>query len=296
MFVLKIILYPIRTIIAQSNLLTSFFISIQQNCYNSFINKLIPDSSFYSISKYSLVKTKNAVLKLSLGEYTSHEIAFNKTLSYNNAILKLIPQNEQFSILDIGAFVGEKSILFSQKNTNNLVYSFEPNINIFNILNENISINNLTNISTLNIALGAENTIAYSGCNTPNNISGSIISKEKTDLKLVFNEVTINTLDNLYKEKTFKYPVKFIKIDIEGFEYEVLKGAVQLIAEFKPIIVTEIDDKFLKNNHSSALETLQFIAQFGYQFKHLESNKSIDLNDEHSLIDCHWDVVATPII
>ena len=296
MSVLKFILYPIRTLIAQSNLLTNFFMSIQQNCYNSLINKLIPDSSFYSLSEYTLVKTKNATLKLSLGEYTSHEIAFNKTLTYNNAILKLLPQNEQFSILDIGAFIGEKSILFAQKNLNDLVYSFEPNINIFNILNENISINHLSNISTLNIALGAEKTIAYSGCNVPNNISGSIISKEKTNLKQVFNEVQVDNLDNLLKEKTFKYPVKFIKIDIEGFEFEVLKGAVQLITEYKPIIVTEIDDKFLKNNHSSALETLQFIAQFGYQFKHLESNKSIDLNDEHLLIDCHWDVVAAPIV
>jgi FkbM family methyltransferase len=134
------------------------------------------------------------------------------------------------------------------------VFSFEPVLSTFNQLKLNSEINNIKEkINLYNIGLG-------------NKKEKKDISYDKSkhgEASLVFNsgsekeEINIDTLDNLIKDN-FEGKV-IMKIDVEGFEYEVLEGAKKFIERNRPIIIIEIwnkkSEEFLKKlNYSQISE------------------------------------------
>ncbi|NEN24416.1 FkbM family methyltransferase [Cryomorpha ignava] len=86
-----------------------------------------------------------------------------------------------------------------------------------------------------------------------------------------FYEVEIDTLDNLI-DSTKK--VQGIKLDVENFEYFVLKGGEELIERDKPIIYTEL---WVNENREKCLN---FIKTKGYAVKVHVGNKLIDFSPE----------------
>lgn len=86
-----------------------------------------------------------------------------------------------------------------------------------------------------------------------------------------FYEVEINTLDNLINSTT---KVQAIKLDVENFEYFVLKGGEKLIERDKPIIYTEL---WANENREKCLS---FIMAKGYSIKVHVGNKLIDFSPE----------------
>ena len=139
----------------------------------------------------------------------------------------LIP-NDLF--IDIGANVGAYTILASAEINANTI-AIEPVPSTFRTLNDNISINKMQDkVKALNIGLGSKNgklrfTKAFDTIN-------HVATENETDTI----EVEINTLDSiLLTEQT---PV-LLKIDVEGFETEVLNGADKTLANktLKAIII-----------------------------------------------------------
>jgi hypothetical protein len=102
-------------------------------------------------------------------------------------------------------------------------------------------------------------------------------------------EVTITTLDSI-AEKLRNRQVSLIKIDVEGYELEVLKGASRLIQQHHPVFFIELDDDNLKDQNGSALELIQFLHGFGYKIRHAET-KAI-LSETSDFQGCHFDIVA----
>jgi FkbM family methyltransferase len=77
-------------------------------------------------------------------------------------------------------------------------------------------------------------------------------------------KVNIETLDGLEVHKTFGLPVKAIKMDVENFEFFVLKGGEKLIDRFHPLIYTELWDNTNREN------CFNFIVEKGYKIMVLE--------------------------
>ena len=71
-------------------------------------------------------------------------------------------------------------------------------------------------------------------------------------LRAVLIKVTFNTVDNLGVTPFF------IKIDVEGAELEVLKGSLNVINNYNPVILVEIQ------NHKSYQEIQELLASYGY--------------------------------
>lgn len=130
--------------------------------------------------------------------------------------------------IDIGANIGYHSIYMSKKFKQ--VYSFEPQKEIFNILNLNIKKNNITNIITYNNAVGNENKEIKLSCSN-NSIHNSIKKIDEDGCE----SVNMVRLDNIQELNNISY----IKIDVEGYEYNVLLGAINLIKKYRPIIIFE---------------------------------------------------------
>ena len=137
-------------------------------------------------------------------------------------------------ILDIGANIGNHSLYFATVMHPQRIYSFEPIKETYEILQKNIEINNLNNvIISFNIACGAESARGKRKNYDCNNIGGTSI------LECCEGEFDICTIDSM----KLKDKIALIKIDVEGFEENVILGALQTIKMNKPVIMVEAFDE-----------------------------------------------------
>lgn len=140
--------------------------------------------------------------------------------------------------LDIGANIGTHSVILSNLFKN--VYSYEPQKDVYDILKLNIQINKCNNIILNNFGLGEIEKQITMQCfdkDQPNNIAAIAIDDTNNGCE----KVQIKTLDSLNLMN-----IKFIKIDIEGYEYNALLGGIKMIKENKPIIIFEQHDMYSK--------------------------------------------------
>lgn len=126
--------------------------------------------------------------------------------------------------LDIGANIG--TITVAMAKTVKKVYAFEPIPDNLALLNENVRLNNLTNVEVHPVALGSK--FGKVSMETDSGESGGFSIRGEGDIELV-------TLDSVHTAPTF------MKIDVEGHELEVLKGGRKTIESHKPTIWFEVN-------------------------------------------------------
>jgi FkbM family methyltransferase len=134
--------------------------------------------------------------------------------------------------------IGCTALLFGQLSKN--VYAFEPSQTTFAFLERNVSQSGLTNIFLQNIGLGAESgesTLTYA----PSNRSGAFVSNQtQASACHTVEKIVIRKLDKVVNSLNLKQ-IDFIKIDVEGFEGHVLRGATQTLSSYKPVVVMELN-------------------------------------------------------
>ena len=174
--------------------------------------------------------------------------------------------NEFKVFLDIGAHKGESIKLFSKNFKINKIYSFEPSPISYKILEKNIKNFKKNNFSTEiiieNIALGNSNEdifmkhIIESSSSTIRdlNMNSKYFKKKFFFLKnsvnqSLFKEIKVKQIPlSKYVDENKIENVDFIKIDTEGYELEVLKGAKEILYKAKYILFEHhYDDMILKN-------------------------------------------------
>jgi len=144
-------------------------------------------------------------------------------------------------VIDAGANIGIFSLFVHYLNRNARIYSFEPAKNSFKVLKKNIISNNLeNNIFVLNLGLGdkkgkAEMMVQDSSLGGGNVMLDSDLLKNKEFMYNRKEFIEMTTIDNFVKDNSIK-KVDFIKIDTEGYERQIIKGARKTIKEFSPII------------------------------------------------------------
>lgn len=166
-----------------------------------------------------------------------------------------IPKNAV--ILDIGANIGNHTIYFAKRCNALKVYSFEPIHETFNILKKNIEINNIGNIVELyNLGLSDKNTMGDILKYSMHNIGATKITHN------INGNLKLNKLDNINIDED---RIDFIKIDVEGHEINLLRGAENTLSKYKPSIFIEVFDEN-KSNIFSILENLgyKYIKEFDY--------------------------------
>jgi len=170
--------------------------------------------------------------------------------------------NEGDVFVDVGAYVGFFSLYASYKVGNSgEVISFEPNPESYKVLMENLKINGINNVRAFNFALGskeyfAELTMPYG--KTPSESTLMDEKGKKFKVRVVrFDDI----IDKLGIEK-----VSMIKIDVEGWENEVLGGMTETIKRFKPILLVEKSPLFLLGYN--------YLISLGYKPLVLEKTKS----------------------
>ncbi|WP_163381588.1 FkbM family methyltransferase [Cyclobacterium sp. SYSU L10401] len=152
-------------------------------------------------------------------------------------------------MVDAGANIGLISIFSAFKvGDEGLVVAFEPHPETFSILQKNILINGLTKILLFNKALGSASGIAkiYSNLQI-NRGAASLVLFEKNSPSF---DVDVVTLDSILTERNI-HKVNLLKIDVEGFEMEVLKGSHSILSKSNgPILVVECSTTRSNFNYS----------------------------------------------
>jgi FkbM family methyltransferase len=162
------------------------------------------------------------------------------TIHEDDIIKRFTPKKGDI-VIDIGAHIGLYTIISSKRvGANGKVVAIEADPSNFEMLNSNIKLNQLTNVTPLNYAVYSKETkvklylpSGESGFTKYNTIMPNWINTQEK-----FVEVNANTLDYLLQLNEIRQEeVNWIKIDVEGAEFEVLKGATNVLSKSKDIAI-----------------------------------------------------------
>ena len=142
---------------------------------------------------------------------------------------------KDFRVFDVGANIGCTSLLFASLAAH--VDSFEPSPTTFKMLQRNIQASPHANVKLHNHGLGLNNetlTLTFS----PSNRSGAFVS----DLTQASEGHSIETVEIRKGDDLFlEVPVDFMKIDVEGYEKNVITGLEGVIKRNRPTVVLELN-------------------------------------------------------
>lgn len=143
--------------------------------------------------------------------------------NYNNMNLLKLLLREGGTFFDIGANIGSYTLIASEQEKG-AVYAFEPHPVTFTFLKENVDLNRRKNVSLFNLALGAEE-----GEISLTDEAGSATNRRVHDQSEGAVRVLSRRADAFCMERNV-IP-NYVKIDVEGFEYDVLVGFGNRLSE-----------------------------------------------------------------
>jgi FkbM family methyltransferase len=203
-----------------------------------------------------LVQNDSASMAILHGEFEPRECAFVERF--------LQPG---MTVLDIGAHHGFYSLLASRKvGPNGRVISFEPSPRERKRLTRHIKVNLCRNVSVEGLALGRCTSQAelfvVEGMQTGFN------SLRPPDVTAACRKVLVPVLGlDEYLDQHGIHRVDFIKLDVEGGEIEVLRGAADLLRrQPRPIILCEVEEVRTKPWGYHAREIIDQLKTYGYSF------------------------------
>jgi FkbM family methyltransferase len=218
----------------------------------------VPDVNFLSFEYQS----KKFFLVYLLGDYIPESIVKSGVfyeIDFLRMLKKLYLHNGV--VIDCGANIGNHTLYFAGIMSSRVI-AFEPQPINFRILEKNIEINSLKKLVFIrNLALSDKKgniDIAMAVENNYGTFTSDISYVEKSRGVSSFEKfnVTVSTLDDELRD--LNRSVSILKIDVEGMEMSVLKGAVNTIKKYLPIISVESFDK------KNIVEIKKFLKCFGY--------------------------------
>jgi len=178
---------------------------------------------------------------------------------------------------DVGAFQGLLTLFFSRRAQH--VVAYEPHPANFERLCENLRLNGVENVTVRRLGLGAHpgrarllwEPLMLGGATCDPQLIGGSPDKRSCHAE----EILISTLDS--DIETFGLPrPNLIKIDVEGFELEVLRGALVTLRRDHPALFLEMHGATLRQKRHKAAEMLEFLATTGYrEILHVESGRML---------------------
>lgn len=187
------------------------------------------------------------------------------TGTYEDEINKLIriSLKDGAVALDIGGNIGLQSIRMSQSvGGSGKVYAFEPLTYLQEKFNCNVLLNKALNVILLPYALSnnegeADFTVNRNSWNQGTfSLSGNSGGSE-------MQRVLIRVADNLPEIQNLN-TLDLIKIDVEGFEYQVLQGLTKTLEKHKPRLIFEYDYNYWQRNGQKITDCYDFLQSFGY--------------------------------
>lgn len=179
-------------------------------------------------------------------------------LETQSAILSLLPRGGTF--VDIGANVGMASLAAARAvGAEGRIVAFEPNPAIAAIFAEGIKRNRLSNVTLHNCAIGTQAREFDLFVPDSNHGEGSLAT-DFGDRPGKMVKVTVGTGEPIAALDR----IDLIKIDVEGFELEVVSAIAPALLDHRPLILCEIMDAHLARAGTSSARLIAKMAELGY--------------------------------
>ena len=166
--------------------------------------------------------------------------------------------------IDIGAHVGYYTLLASKLvGPRGHVYAFEPSPGVYRALEQNLGRNEATNVTALNVAAGADGGpgVLYeleAGSSGNSSLSPRLLDSPHagTADEYVSVEVDICAVDTRVPDDGFGR-VRMIKVDVEGYEVEALRGVERILAVGAPVaVIVELSPEWSLEDPAPFVEDL----------------------------------------
>lgn len=195
------------------------------------------------------------------GEFEKENIDFFRSL---------IRENQ--TIFDVGANIGIYSLVASQKlNEGGNIFCFEPSEWAFNRLNENIALNGFSNIEVIKKGISDKSgTINFYVCR--DDAYNSIGVKPMMEVEKIV-PISVTTIDEFCEEQKISH-IDILKIDAEGADYLVLKGAVGMLNKpNSPIIFCEFNRNISDGFDFSKNDFVNYLINNNYLIYELKNKR-----------------------
>lgn len=183
------------------------------------------------------------------------------------------------TVFDIGGYIGLMTIFFAERTKpTGKVVVFEPNQENCVKIDEHLRLNRVTNARLVPIGLGDKKesrplAVRHNG--------GATGSMEERIQSRILNErgskqwqVDVDTVDGAILAHSLPLP-DFLKVDVEGMEYNVLLGAPKIIHDCSPEMMIEIHGADESSKTENICRIVELLQSWHYSVWHVESQQNI---------------------
>ena len=175
-------------------------------------------------------------------------------------------------VLDVGANIGITVMRIAERiGRSGKVFGFEPDPTNFASLKHHIELNGLTNAEPLNAAASDCPGDLFLTVKNPRNRGMNQVSATSSAESI---RVPAVTLDSFVAERGIG-PVNLIKVDAEGFEHRVLRGAEAILRRDRPRLCLEVIDSHLRDCDGSADELVKWVRDLDYEVSDAETGEAV---------------------
>jgi len=187
--------------------------------------------------------------------------------SFEDAELRLCLSNltNDSVFFDVGANVGLYSIAAAKRFPSAKIHAFEPVPSTLSLFRQNLAKNDIENGHVTLNELALSDAVGEVYITSDFHSSNYITTPESKYSKTL---IRCTTIDNYVREKGIDR-LDFIKVDVEGHELKVAKGAEETLTKLRPRVLAELnkgDFKFFDRRVTDESEFIDLMAEFGYTY------------------------------
>ncbi|WP_440680284.1 FkbM family methyltransferase [Candidatus Pelagibacter sp. HIMB1517] len=248
---------------------------IKKKIKSSHFLHLFLKSLYLKLNNLKILKkyyTKTGIYYLpffALDDVIKKDIINNKIYQENIVNLAKNYIKENSIILDAGANFGQMSILFSKIKKNVTVYAFEGQEFIFSILKKNFLANKINGKCFYNLLSDENKIVKIEKTNL-----GKFLTWGSNNINICNDESNYNLIKSISIDSlNITRKISFFKIDVQGMDLKVMRGAKQTILKNKMPIIFEYEEIFEKKYNYSFSDFENFIHEINYKiFKEFDNN------------------------
>ena len=205
-----------------------------------------------------IVRIEGSLMKLNLKDRGIHTDLFISRMREPQATAYLQQiMKPDWAVVEVGANIGYYALMEARRVKT--VYAIEPDATNYKNLTQNVQLNSCGNIRLFNTAIGDHKGLV--DFHLAGNCNLSRVAAKGAGASV---QVPITTLDGFVDNFVDNAQVDFLRMDVEGYEIAILRGADKVLRACKPQMFIEVHRNLLRDYGSSQLELMELLADYGY--------------------------------